>query len=234
MKPTVLILSCTHAVNTVPAELLHLFDRHKRILQSPRAVDVGCLELVKKLSHHLGCAYTSSVVTHLLIDCNRDTHNPHCFSRFTRELSVDNKQMLIAQYYMPFRQATHKLIQDHIDAGEQVLHVSLRTFKPILHGLYRNAAIGLLYDPHRHAEKEVARLWRGLLLQQTPAFRVRMNYPYLGVKFNLQKSLRKHYVEADYLGLQLTVNQALLEKQDTREDLVRVIYTSLSELLQLL
>ncbi len=234
MKTTVLILSCTHAVNNVPDELMSIFLHHHRILQSPRAFDTGCLELTQQLSQHLGCEYTSSSVTHLLVDCNRPPKNDRCFSRFTRNLSENLKQQLIDQYYLPFNQATHKLIQEHIDAGEQVLHVSLRTFKPILHGLYRNAAIGLLYDPHRHAEKEVARIWRGLFLQQTPAYRVRMNYPYAGIKFNLQKTLRKYYAESDYLGLQLTVNHALLDHIDTRTQMTQAIYSSLSELLQLL
>lgn len=234
MKKTVLILSCTHAVNTVPEELSDIFTHHRRILESPRAIDIGCLELAQQLSQHLGCSYTSSSVTHLLVDCNRDTHNDRCFSRFTRNVAEDLKTQLIEQYYLPFHQLTNQLIQDRISAGEQVLHVSLRTFKPIFHGLYRNAAIGLLYDSHKHAEKEVARIWRGLILQQTPTYRVRMNYPYAGVKFNLQKTLRQHYAEADYLGLQLTVNQALLKKLDSRYDMTRVIHTSLSELLQLL
>ena len=61
-----------------------------------------------------------------------------------------------------------------------------------------------------------------------------MNYPYAGIKFNLQKSLRQHYAEADYLGLQLTVNHALLEQTDTCDPMTRVIHSSLSELLQLL
>ena len=234
MKPTVLILSCTHGVNTVPKELLYLFAHHKKVLQSNHALDTGCLELTEQLSKHLGCEYTSSSVTHLLVDCNRDSNHSNCFSRFTRQLPDNTKQQLIDQYYVPFHQATHKLIQDHISSGEQVLHISLRTFKPILNGLYRNAAVGLLYDPHRHAEKEVARIWRGLLLQQTPACRVRMNYPYAGIQFNLQKTLRKHYTESDYLGLQLTVNHTLLEKIDALFQLTRVIHASLSELLQLL
>ena len=234
MKNTVLILSCTHGVNTVPPELLDIFDHHKKILNSRHAFDPGCLDLTRYLSQHIRCEYTSSSVTHLLVDCNRYTKNDRCFSRFTRYLSLDIKQKIIEQYYQPFNQATHKLIQDHIDAGDQVLHISLRTFQPIIHGLYRNAAIGILYDPHRHAEKEVARIWRGLLLQQSPAYRVRMNYPYAGIKFNLQKSLRKQYMEADYLGLQLTVNHMLLDHKDTKPQMFGVINSSLRQLLQLL
>ncbi len=49
--------------------------------------------------------------------------------------------------------------KNNIQNNQQVLHLSIHTFNPVEKGKMHNAAIGLLYDPKRHAEKEVARIF---------------------------------------------------------------------------
>ena len=121
-----------------------------------------------------------------------------------------------------------------MERGYQVLHLSIHSFTPELNGIKRNAAIGLLYDHTRHGEQEVARVWRSLLLQQTPAYRVRMNYPYHGNSDCFITAMRKRYTEHDYLGFEIESNQALLEEKTSRDEVAKVLSSSLQELLQLL
>ncbi len=234
MKPTRLLVSCEHAVNTVPSAYLSLFHKHESVLKTHRAVDFGALEIAQHFHKAFSCDLITATVTRLLIDCNRSLNNAHCFSEFTQELSQSEKQKIIDQYYLPYRNQTEQLIQKHIDQGQQVLHISSHSFTPVFEGVKRNAGIGLLYDPSRHGEKEVAREWRGLLSQESPSFRVRMNYPYLGTSNGFTTALRKKHPEKNYLGLELEINQTLLADQASLDVLARILSTSLQELLQLL
>ena len=101
-------------------------------------------------------------------------------------------------------------------------------------GITRNAGIGLLYDPKRHGEKEVAREWAGLLNQQTPTYRVRMNYPYSGSSDGFTTTLRKQHPEKDYLGIELEINQTLVKDEESLNAVISALSQSLKELLQLL
>lgn len=234
MKPTTLFVSCEHAVNTVPSAYLKLFHTQEAVLKTHRAMDFGALEIARHFSHAFSCELTTATVTRLLIDCNRSLSNAHCFSEFTQELSQNEKQKIIDQYYLPYRNQTEKLIQSHIDRGHQVLHISSHSFTPVFEGVTRNAGIGLLYDPSRHGEKEVAREWRSLLCQETPTYRVRMNYPYLGTSNGFTTALRKKHPEKNYLGLELEINQTLVADETSLNTLANILSTSLKELLQLL
>lgn len=233
MKPTILLISCEHAVNTVPPAYQYLFHQHEALLQTHRAIDFGAIEIATHLQHSLNCDYTSATVTRLLIDCNRTLTHPHCFSEFTRSLPDSEKQQLVDQYYLPYRQQTEALIKGQIGRGNQVFHLSCHSFTPVLNGAIRNAGIGFLYDPKRHGEKEVAREWYGILSQETD-YRIRMNYPYRGNSDGFTSYLRKKYLESDYIGMELEVNQTLVNDTISLNTLVGALSSSLSELLQLL
>ena len=233
MKPTILFLSCEHAVNTVPPAYGHLFHQHESLLQTHRAIDFGAKEIALHISQTIGCDYTLATVTRLLIDCNRSLNNTSCFSEVTQHLPSAEKQQLIDQYYLPYRQQTENVINSHISRGYQVFQLSCHSFTPVFNDIPRSAGIGLLYDPKRHGEKEVARQWQGLLSLQT-GYRIRMNYPYTGSSDGFTSHLRKLHPETDYLGLELEVNQALVQDKAIFETLTHTLSNSLNDLLQLL
>ena len=89
-----------------------------------------------------------------------------------------------------------------------MLHLSIHSFTPVLHGQTRNADIGLLYDPGRAGERRLAVAWQKALRKRVPSLRVRRNYPYLGKADGFTTHLRRRFPRA-YLGLELEVNQAL-------------------------
>lgn len=232
MKKTTLIVTCEHACNTIPASYQHLFTQNPILLSTHRAYDIGSLTIAEHLHHHFQCDYHRTYVSRLLIDCNRSLGNPSCFSDYTNSFSLVEKQKLVAEYYRPYRQAVEEAVKNHIEKSQQVLHISVHSFTPELNGVTRNAAIGILYDPNRHAEKEVARIWRGLLLMQTPSYIIRMNYPYKGTSDSFTRSFRRIYAESDYIGIELECNQLLLQDPDSLQNLARELADSLGELLQ--
>ncbi|AHE66017.1 N-formylglutamate amidohydrolase [Legionella oakridgensis] len=234
MKPTVLVLSCEHAGNDVPDEYWHLFSQQEAVLQTHRAFDIGACEIAEQLSQTFGCDYTKTTITRLLIDCNRSLTNPKCFSEFTRSLSKQDRQTIVEKYYLPFRQRTEQIIANHIHQGQQVLHLSIHSFTPELNGVLRNAAMSLLYDPKRHGEKEVARIWQNLLIHRPAAYRVRLNYPYQGTSDGFTTALRKQHHQKNYLGIEVESNQALMKNKETFNQLIHILTSSLQDLLQLL
>ena len=233
MKSTLLFISCEHATNAVPSAYRHLFHQHEAVLQTHRGIDFGAESTARQLSQSFGCEYVAASATRLLIDCNRSLSHATCFSEFSNRLSAEEKQAVIDQYYLPYRQKVEAMIKAHIDKGYQVLHLSIHSFTPIFDGVTRNTGIGLLYDPKHHGEKEVARQWQGLLSQQTD-YRVRMNYPYRGNADGFTSYLRKQYPQTDYLGIEVEVNQALLQEDQTFGPVTQALSSSLGELLQLL
>lgn len=236
MKQTVLVISCEHAGKDIPQEYQSLFASHKTQLDAHHACDVGALEIADYLSTSLSCDVIKTSISRLLIDCNRSLNHKKCFSALTHPLPMAEKEKIIANYYLPFREKVKNLIQNHIDNNRQVLHLSIHTFLPKVKGIMRNAAMSILYDYRRHGEKEVARIWHELLLSQPIRFRVRLNYPYQGRSngSSFAGSLRLAFNEQDYLGLELDVNQALLEDKALFNEALKTLSLTLGELMRLL
>lgn len=234
MKPTVLILSCEHAVNTVPVAYQPIFAESPEILQSPKAYDLGAIDIATHLQKTLACDLVQSSVTRLLVDCDHSEHHAKCFSKFTKKCDPTEKKHLITAYYLPFYNQLEKIIEHHIAAGKQVLHVSIHTFAPKSHGLIYHSGVGILYDSHRHGEKEVARLVHGLLLQETMPYKIRFNYPFSGSKDYVLSHFRKKYDQKEYLGIKLDINQALLIHASDLTNILQTLDYCFTELLALL
>lgn len=234
MKQTVLLISCEHAVDTVPEEYHYLFETPEAKRHLKKSSDLGAKFVARTIAEQLGCPIVENNVSRLLIDCNRSLNHSRCFSKYTRQLSNTDKEFLITHFYQPFRTKAKELIEQNIQAGHQVLHVSLHTFTPVLKGFRQNAGIGLLYDSKRHGEKEVARIWHGLLLQETLPYRIRYNYPFPGNSDNHTKSLRRAYSEKDYLGIEVEINQALFAVTNAEIELSEALSHSLNELMSVL
>lgn len=237
MKPLQLILTCEHAVNTIPLLFQSYFKNQESILQSHQGYDIGA-QLVAETIHqylkkqNIDCPYIKSTVSRLLVDCNRSPHSPTFLSQFTQHCTETEKQFIKQNYYDNFRQAVYQTIADAISRNYQVLHISIHSFTPYFNNTVRHAALGLLYDPTRHGEREVAREWRRILLLKKP-FRIRMNYPYQGTSDGLTQTLRHQWPEKEYLGFELEINQALLQQNNPEQaDLAQQVTQILAESIQ--
>ncbi|MFC3908647.1 N-formylglutamate amidohydrolase [Legionella dresdenensis] len=209
MTTAAFILSCEHAVNTVPEQYRSLFIGNEHLLNTHRGIDFGALDIAKGLQKELSCPLVTAETTRLLIDCNRSLSRNGCFSEISKPLPSSKKQQLAAQYYHPYRNAVLTTIKDLITAGKPVLHLSIHSFTPVLNDVTRNADIGLLYDPARLPEKQLAQKWLKQLKQHT-SYRVRLNYPYRGNSDGFTTALRRLFPENNYSGFEIEINQALV------------------------
>lgn len=229
---TAIIISCEHAVNTIPTAYQHLFHQEPDVMNSHYAFDIGAIDIAKHISQALQCPLIEATASRLLIDCNRSLHNAHCFSSVTKRLPQHEKKNIIDHYYSPFRQAVDMFIHEHVSKGIPVIHLSIHSFTPILNNIIRNTDIGLLYDPSRFLEKKWAIQWRNQLLAENPTYRVRMNYPYRGTSDGFVTTLRKQYPERYYLGFEIENNSALTQDAPTRNTLSQGLSSSLRPLCQ--
>lgn len=211
MKEIALVVSCEHAVNTVPEVYQPLFAPYLHLLDTHSGIDFGALFIAEDFKKIFNCDFVQAEATRLLIDCNRSLSHRQCFSKVTSSLPKEEKAILIQQYYLPFRQQVENNIKKHLQKGKQVLHLSVHTFTPYLNGLKRNTDIGLLYDPKRVSEKTLARRWQQQFKQEDRNLRVRLNYPYRGITDGFTAVLRRQFLNDDYIGLEIEANQALVE-----------------------
>ncbi|EAQ78612.1 N-formylglutamate amidohydrolase [Blastopirellula marina] len=208
------VLSCEHGGNEVPPEYRSYFRDAEQVLASHRGWDPGSLEMAGAFQRSTGAPLVTAKVSRLVVELNRSLGHASLFSEFTRDLSANQKQAILAQYYTPYRIQVEKAIAESYDAERRVIHLSLHTFTPELNGEVRTAEIGLLYDPRRPGEKSFCAAWRARLLALRPDMRVRLNYPYLGKADGLTTSLRKKYTVEQYVGVELEVNQRLVADTD--------------------
>jgi predicted N-formylglutamate amidohydrolase len=201
-----LLLTCEHSSYAIPKSLKPLFQGAQEIISSHRGFDLGALSYARELSKRFDCPLYAGRVSRLVIDVNRSLHHPSLFSEYTKELSKKEKNDLIQKYWMPLRQ--NMLIA--VGEGKGVLHLSCHTFTPCLHGVNRSCDVGLLYDPARLEERLLAQEIYDQLTKET-SLRIRKNYPYKGKADGHTTSLRHIFVSAEYVGLEVEVNQALVK-----------------------
>ena len=226
-----LIVTCEHARNIVPNDIKSFIRIPVGVLQSHWGYDKGAYEIFKHFSN-LSSADFYSCVSRLVIDLNRSLHHQKLFSEYSRLLPNVTKSELIKSIYQPYRFSVENTINNFIREGFKVIHLSVHTFTPVLNGVKRNADIGLLYDPHREAEKEFVKQWKYSLNQSDENFIVRFNYPYKGISDGFTKYLRTRFNEEQYIGIELEVNQKFTLKIGTLNNTIKILSQSLEMVLK--
>lgn len=224
-----LVLTCEHGGKRVPREYGRLFRGAAKVLSSHRGWDPGALDLARRMARRTGRRLHACTWTRLLVEPNRSTHNPRIWSEFTRDLPRAERERILERYWRPHRREVEAAFDAAVRQAGSVLHVAVHSFTPVLHGVRRNADIGLLYDPRRPRERALAVRWKALLGELAPELRVRVNYPYLGTADGLTTTQRRRFSDRRYAGFELEINQALLA-HPRRAQLERALIESVARL----
>lgn len=204
------VVTCEHASNRIPQQYAKLFRGCDRLLRTHRGYDAGALVMARDLAAAVGAPLVTSTVSRLLVDLNRSLSNPGVWSELTRPLPPADKQRIAERHYAPYHQQVTAIVDDAVASGHRVIHVSSHSFTPVLNGHVRTADVGLLYDPARSGEAELAGFWKAAFAEWAPDLRVRRNYPYAGKGDGLTRSLRRRLPTFRYLGIELELNQSFL------------------------
>jgi predicted N-formylglutamate amidohydrolase len=228
-RGTRLLLTCEHGGNRIPRAHAALFRGAGRELASHRGWDPGALLVAKALARRLHVPLLAVTWSRLLVESNRAPTNPRIWSRYTAGLSREEKRHILERYWWPHRRQVEASVRRAVSGGGRVLHVAVHSFTPVLHGEVRNADVGLLYGSGRPREARTCRRWQAELRGVDPALRVRRNYPYRGEADGLPTWLRRRFPDARYAGVELELNQALMDGR--RRAVTEAIARSLEALL---
>lgn len=221
------LVTCEHGGNRIPARYAILFAAHRAALNSHRGWDPGALSLARALAKALDAASDVALfvsrTSRLLVDLNRSEAHRDLFSTITRVLPSDARKRILDDHYRPYRTAVEAAGDAAIDAGARIIHVSAHSFTPVLEGQTRRADIGLLYDPRRAREAALCNRWVASLNAALPDLEVRRNYPYRGDADGLTTALRRRYLAADYVGIEVELNQRLVAQPSVLRRVNRTI-----------
>jgi predicted N-formylglutamate amidohydrolase len=225
------LVTCEHGGARVPAAHRALFAGAEALLASHRGWDPGAAPLARFLAGALRAPLHLATVTRLLVDLNRSAHNPRVFSERTRSLPRHRRMELLEAYHSPHRETVDGTVATLSAEKGTVVHLAVHTFTPVLNGKERGADVALLYDPARPAERDFCATWAGALAPWLPGLAVRRNQPYRGATDGLTTWLRSRHPDGRYLGVEIEVNQRLLEPGGRFPDRVgRALVGSLSGL----
>jgi len=205
------IFTCEHGGNKIPRKYQAFFQDAKEALHSHRGWDPGAKRVAEDLAQIWNAPVFSSEVSRLLVDLNRSENHPACFSEFSRNLDPEKKEEILETHYRPYRREIENWLT--LAAGRnRVFHFSVHSFTPELYGEVRNCEIGLLYDPQSGLERKTSRELKVLFKKFFPELRVRMNYPYKGYMDGFTTKLRRDFNRNRYSGIEIELNQTLIEK----------------------
>lgn len=225
----VVLLTCEHGGNRVPAEVADRFGSPgaRRALESHRGWDRGALAAARDLADAWSAPLLHADVSRLVVELNRSEHHPRLFSEFTRGLSRDRRRDLVDRHWRPYRTRVEDAVRRRIARGARVVHLSVHAFAPVLRGVPRTADFALLYDPGRAGECALCAAWVERLRGAAPDLRVRRNYPYRGVDDGFTTHLRRTFPATRYLGIELEFNRALLDRPSRAAATIEVVASTL-------
>jgi predicted N-formylglutamate amidohydrolase len=198
-----LLITCEHATNAVPEQLLGAFLDNPDVLDTHRAWDPGAVVLARELAERFAAPIIEGSFTRLLMDLNRRADARGVFSEFTPRQAEDGLRAIHEEWRKRVLYAADEAI-----TGGKLLHLSIHSFTPELDGQVRDAEIGLLFDPKSKLEKAAAAELKRALTASLPDARIRNNYPYLGTSDGMTTWLRTRMEPGRYAGLEIELNQS--------------------------
>ena len=201
-----LMLTCEHASNKLPAAFKKAVPAE--VLKTHRAYDIGACSVFRKLVKFAKPEfYCEGKFSRLFVDLNRTITNKSAFSEYYEQLDKATASKVKAQataYWSEYRTVIEKFVK--ANAKKEIIHLGIHSFTPELNGKVRNTDIGILYDPSRPKECELAQVIKAEIKRLHPEMKVRFNYPYKGTSDGLTTTLRKK-IGPRYAGLEIEINQ---------------------------
>ena len=206
MAKAILILTCEHASNKLPATFKSSVPAE--VLKTHRAYDIGAVQVFRKLVKFAKPEFFSEgKYSRLFVDLNRTITNKSVFSDYLRDNAKAKAQA--TAYWTEYRDAIEKFVESALKPKTQaatIVHLGIHSFTPELNGKVRNTDIGILYDPSRPQERAYANVIKAEIKRLYPAMKVRFNYPYKGTTDGLTTTLRKKFGQR-YVGIEIEINQ---------------------------
>lgn len=208
MATTRYIITSEHASDAVPPACASLLKPFLAIVEEHQIYDRGTIELAEALARSLKAPLFAGSYTRLAIDLNRSTNHPDLFGAPLRAADPQLRLALTNQLYAPFRSSVAETIQPWIDAHDTVIHFSIHSFTPVFLGHHRTVDFGVLFDPARTGEADLAEEILKTFQTRYPKLRACFNEPYAGTDDGHTTALRALH-PSHYIGIELEYSQRL-------------------------
>jgi predicted N-formylglutamate amidohydrolase len=214
------VVTCEHASNAVPKDGPSL-GVPRPLLQSHSAWDPGARDVAQQLALRLNGALELGRYTRLLVDLNRSAHNREavvpavCYGvdvPGNQGLTEQQREERIRNYHHPYREAVGAHVARSIDRFGRCVMISVHSFTPALDPDNRRFDVGVMYDPSMPWEEAaVDRLEHSLAAHGRSSER---NRPYDGQADSVLSGFRSKWPGPAFLGIELEINQALINGHD--------------------
>lgn len=203
------IITVEHASNHVPEGIDLGVDR--LVLQSHVAWDPGTAAIGQMLSDALEAPLLLGTATRLVADLNRSPGNREAVPENAFGVPIPGNQGLteteraarLARYHTHYWNVARDWVRARIDT-RPVLHLSIHSFTPVLAGQRRSMSVGVMYDPARPLELQLARAWIEQLRNR--GIETADNGPYDGRSDALTSALRHEFPADRYVAVQIEHN----------------------------
>lgn len=150
---TPIVLICDHAGHAVPGKLgdlgLDLASRTQHI-----GWDIGAAIVTQILAERLSAPAFLSTYSRLVVDCNRDLHDPTAFPAISdgivvpgnQELSAMDRAARVEACFTPYHRAIERCLDQFTAKGIAPAVISIHSFTPMMQGVTRPWQVGILWD----------------------------------------------------------------------------------------
>lgn len=223
-----LLLTCEHASPDVP-EGLDLGVSHE-VLTSHIGFDRGARELAMALAAATGAPLHLGRWSRLVVDLNRREGNPAVIVEESSGVRIPGNTALspaawterISLWHRPYREAAREDAMRVAGAGG-CLHLAIHAFEPRLDPEARAFDVGVLLDPSRSPERELASALADSL--RRAGWDARLDEPYRGTPEGLTSWLRGQIPAAHYTGFEIEASYAVSGAPERRKALARDLAT---------
>jgi len=220
------LVTCEHASSRLPAG----FELDAALLELHIAWDPGALPVARYTARHFGVGLWEGRYSRLVADLNRTVGNRVLMRQisdghpipFNRGLAATDRAARIDKYYRPYRDGVIKAADALIAEHGRCVHICVHTFTPVLAGNERGNDIGLLHDPHWGIERAVCGELRDHLDHATD-YVTWFNRPYSGTADGILPAMRRRYEPAQFVGIELEINQKYADDPRQLRQIARAI-----------
>lgn len=202
-----LVLSCEHASWTLPPGVD--LGVAPEVLRGQASWDHGAYDIAQRLGEVVGLPVHAGLFSRMWVDLNRAPDHPDVIPRVSygepvpgnAHLAPGDRAARIAAFHEPYwRAVRHDVAARLRDRGAALL-LSSHSFDPALDPVNRTYEMGVLYDPGRAFEAELAE--RLMFQLRRAGLDVRANQPYGGLGPAVTTTLRAEHAGARYAGIQV-------------------------------
>lgn len=171
------------------------------------------------IAHHSNALCRLNEFRTDLVDVSKSLSHPRLFCPAARGLPATTRKLLLDEIHAPYRDAVRKELSQMLLRYPYVVHLSIRTFparKPT--GEWIRGDVGLRYDPSSGDEVDWCLDLIDALAEQAPELKVRRNHPGRGTNDSLTRTMRDHFENLHYLGIEIVLNRAWMARPVRRRE----------------